>query len=105
MDGLSFLEVSMRVSVFVTRLVEVNKTAMRRIAKAVEEGLCCACMQPLGKGRVVRGLHMTCLKATYRAIAAGKCTEDERVQEGKMLSKTKGGRKPSNPVTVDLASK
>lgn len=93
----------MRVSIFVARQVEVKQIAMRRIAKAEAENLCCACMLPRGDGRIVRGLHINCLKATYKAIAAGKCTEDERVQEGKLLTKAKSGRKPSNPVTVDLA--
>jgi len=93
----------MRVAVFVARWVEVKQTAMRRIAKAEAEGLCCACMLPKGDGRIVRGCHMACLKATYKAIASGLCTDDERVQEGKLLTKAKSGRKLSNPVSIDLA--
>ena len=92
----------MRVSVTRVEWIEVNREARKRIAKCEAEGLCCACLQPLDQTRVIRGCHYKCAKATYRAILAGKCTDEERVKEGKWLEHGKTGRKPSNPVSVEL---
>ena len=90
--------------VFEKRWVAVRKTAKDRIAKCEKDGLCVACMEKIAEGeRSMRGMHMRCYFATARAIRTGKTTEEERMREGKMLEAQSGGRKPANPVTLDLA--
>lgn len=91
----------MQVLIQTYRYVKVKKEAMDRLAKAAREGLCVACMQPLGQSRVIRGCHQACWKATKRAVDKGKYTEDQRIAEGKLLNAESGGRPPSNPVTIE----
>ena len=82
--------------------VTLKKAAVERLSAAEKDGLCVACMKPLDSTRTVRGCHERCLKATTRAIAQGLCTEEQRISEGKLLTADPGGRRPSNPVTVEL---
>jgi hypothetical protein len=90
---------------FVTekRFVEMNAAAQQRVEHASKNGLCVACLQPLDGDRPIRGCHVRCHRATLRAIERGDTTELSRVLEGKFLTKHKGGRKPSNPVTKDVS--
>lgn len=90
----------MRVKIIVARWVVMDREAKLRINKCDKEGLCYACMKPL-YGRVVRKCHEKCARATYRAIARGDFTDNERVAEGKWAEADPGGRKPSNPVTIE----
>ena len=85
-----------------TKLIKASKTAQQRIAM-VDQGFCLGCLQLLNDEKPISGLHPKCHRATLRAIAAGKTTRDERVREGKMLPRGKAGRKPSNPVTIELS--
>lgn len=91
----------MKVRVFVTRWIQMKRSAVARIAKCEKEGLCTACLQPLGESRVVRGCHEKCARATYRAIERGEMTDEQRVADGKWLEASQRGPKPSNPVTVE----
>jgi hypothetical protein len=91
----------MQIAIQTLRYITLKKAAMNRIAMAERDKLCCACLQPLGDSRVIRGCHERCVKATKRAVAAGKFTEDERIAQGKILSASSGGRKPSNPVSIE----
>lgn len=75
---------------------------MDRLIKAREQHLCVACMQPLDGDTPIRGCHVRCHRATLRAIERGETTEVERVNEGKLLPAKKGGRKRSNPVSMDV---
>ena len=75
--------------------------AKRRVSKAKAEGLCVACLKP-ASGRMIRGCHFNCYRATLRAIERGLTSEQERVSEGKMLPVGTTGRKPKNPVTLDV---
>ena len=84
------------------RYIEVKKSVRDRLARAEKECLCVACLEPLD-GRVVRGCHERCHKATMRAIDAGLTTEIERVSEGKLLEMGKRGRKPTNLVSKELS--
>jgi hypothetical protein len=93
----------MRVSVRSIEWVEITRIVRMAIARLQVEGKCLACCQPLGDGKVVRGCHEKCAKATYRAIAAGKTTDAKRVEEGKWLPAETGGRKPTNPVSIELS--
>ena len=83
------------------RYVKVKKTAIERIAKAESEGLCLACLEPIGESRVVRMCHERCARATQRAIERGDFTEAERIASGKYGASSPGGRPPSNPVTLE----
>jgi hypothetical protein len=86
------------------KLIHMKKSALERLAKAEREKLCVACMKPLGTSRVIRGCHEACWKATKRAVAAGKFTEEDRIAEGKILAPASGGRNPINPVSIEAAS-
>jgi predicted aldo/keto reductase-like oxidoreductase len=97
------LEHPMRFLVKVAKYIQMDKAALDRISLAQKKNLCVACMKPVGNGRVIRGCHEACWKATKRAVAAGKFTEEERIAEGKILECLPGGRAPSNPVSVEAA--
>jgi hypothetical protein len=95
----------MRVQVFSIGFVEMKRSAVQRVAKCQAEKLCCSCLQPLIPGqRVVRGCHLNCAKATYRAIEAGKLTDDGQVEAGEWLPRENGGRKPTIPVSKKASS-
>lgn len=92
----------MIVEVFTKRLVTVKREAKERIEKCQREGLCLACMEPLGDGPLLRGVHQACYHATFRAVRAGKTTWEQRVAEGK-AGQPRSGRKPTNPVSAEFA--
>jgi hypothetical protein len=104
MDAFNNVESPMQLMIKVLKIIHMKKSALDRLAKAEREKLCVACMKPLGESRVIRGCHESCWKATKRAVAAGKFTEEQRVQEGKMLPAASGGRNPVNPVSIEAAS-
>ncbi len=81
----------------------MRKAAKERIAKCKRENLCVACMEPFtNKDEVaIRGCHVRCYHATYRAIRRGKFTAEQRVRAGKLLEAKNRGRKPSNPVSLE----
>lgn len=82
----------------------MRKSAKERIERCIREGLCAACLQPFEEGeRSIRLNHVRCYHATRRAIKAGKTTDEERIAEGKILRSQEGGRRPSNPVSIDLS--
>ncbi len=102
MDGIHNWRNAMHVVVTENRFIEVKKSIVERLRKASHEGLCVACMQPLDSTRTIRGCHERCHKATMRMIEVGKTTEADRVSQGKLLEKCQPGRKPSNPVTLEV---
>jgi hypothetical protein len=73
----------------------------KKIEKCTRLGICLTCGEPLGD-RVVRGVHDACAKTTYRAIRNGLTTDEERVEAGKWLPRSRSGRPPSNPIIVEL---
>ncbi len=92
----------MQVAVFEARWIQVRKSARDRLAKCKHENLCPACMQSFAEGETtIRGVHVRCYHATRRAIQAGKFTEQERIQAGKLLEPGPKGRPPSNPVSLE----
>lgn len=94
----------MRVSFLRVEWLEMKRSAVARVEKCRRENLCVACMESLdGEKRVLRGCHERCHAATMRAIARGDVSEESRISDGKLLEKSPGGRKPSNPVTVELS--
>lgn len=94
----------MQVAVFEKRWIEVRKAARERIAKCEKESLCVACLGQLkANEHTIRGCHVKCYHATYRAIREGKMTDAERVAAGKLLENQPKGRKPSNPVSVEAS--
>lgn len=94
----------MKVAVWEVRYVDMKRNAKQRIAKAEREGLCVACMEPLGDGVVKRGCHEKCYAATRRAIKRGVWTLSDRLAEGKLLEYSTPGRKPTNPVSIEAAN-
>jgi len=93
----------MRVALIEIGYIEVKRSAKQRLAKAEDEKLCVACMKPLGEGRVKRGCHERCYRATLRAIEKGQLTLADRLADGKILEAGDGGRRPSNPVSIEAA--
>lgn len=90
----------MRIQTFIQGFVDMKKSAVQRVAKCQREGLCCSCEQPLIPGeKVVRGCHLRCAKATYRAIESGRLTDDGQVSAGEWLPASPGGRPPSLAVS------
>ena len=81
-------------------MVRLKRGAIARIERCETEGLCVACLRPLGKSRVIRGCHESCRKLTQDRIEKGEWTEEGRIAEGKLLP-PKPGRRPSNPVTLE----
>lgn len=92
----------MRALVMEKRYVIVTPAGKRRITRCEKEGLCVACLQPMDGEKGVRGMHSRCSKATWRLINEGTTTEADRVAAGKMLEKAQPGRKPTNPVVLDI---
>ena len=85
------------------KLVTISRKAIARISKAMSDGLCFACLEPLGDSPAKRHCHERCYRATLRAVEKGQTTIDERVSEGKLAGDSENrGRPPSNPVTVEL---
>jgi hypothetical protein len=93
----------MRVRIATEGWINVDRKAVQHIARCQANDLCLACEQPLGDSRVLRGCHERCCKATYRGIKSGKTTEQERMELGKLLPAESGGRRATNPVSVELA--
>lgn len=86
--------------------VKVTPEGQERLVLCDTKNLCCACLGAFSDGDVqVRGMHDRCSKATWRMIDAGKTTEKERMEQGKMRAKATPGRKPTNPVTKELAGR
>lgn len=81
-------------------MIKLSPSGMARTRKCSRDGLCHACLLPAGPGRMIRGNHESCRKLQQIAIARGELTEDGLVRDGKILP-SKGGRKPSNPVTIE----
>ena len=91
----------MQVAISEVCFVTLGKAAQRRIAKAKQENLCVACLEPIGDARVVRGCHERCYRATMNAVKAKRFSLNDRIMQGKILEKDEGGRPPSNPVTKE----
>ena len=83
----------------------MEKEAARKVEIALDARRCLACDEEVPEDRrYLRGLCEGCHRATLRAIARGDFTEEERIKKGKLLAKATGGRKPTNPVTIDARS-
>ena len=60
----------------------------------------------IAKGAVVRrGLCNACYRAFARYKKARKVTQSDLIREGKLLPISKGGRKPANSFTKELANR
>lgn len=92
----------MQFRVFESRFITVKRAAVERVTKCEKEGLCCGCLRPVDPLAARRGLCGGCYHATRRAINSGKTTEQKQMADGRMLESKPSGRKPSNPVSVDV---
>lgn len=84
-------------------VMTVLRAGKARRDKAAKGGLCVACLEPLDDTRTVRGCHERCYRATLNAVAKGLTTIEERIRAGKLLERETAGRKPVNPVSVELS--
>ena len=79
------------------------KQAAERVEKAEENGLCLACLEPLGRSdRQIRGVHDTCYKALMRACKRGDVTEQDLIRQGRLFAAKKAGRKPNHKALKGL---
>lgn len=84
----------------------MRKAAIERVENCKKNNLCVGCLKELEPDqRVVRGLCMSCYHATMRFIRAGKVTDRQRVNAGKLLPAKSGGRPVTCPITAELGSK
>lgn len=83
--------------------VRISEHGLKRVTALLAEGKCVACEEPLLGQTPKCGQCPTCYQAARRAIDARKISRSELIREGKMLAPSKGGRKPSNKFTRELA--
>ncbi len=84
--------------------IRVPKEARERRERLVAEGRCIGCEEAVTEGvRVRRGLCSTCYATAMNHIRKGKITEAELMRQGYLLPPKKGGRKPTNKFTKQLA--
>lgn len=88
--------------------VNVPTAVQKRRDDLIADGRCIACEEKLvpdknGKINVRRGQCVACYSATRRNLDKRRVTKSELVREGKLLTPTKGGRKPRNEFTKQLA--
>ncbi len=97
-------EIVMVVKHMETKRIRVPKEARERRDQLVEDGRCIGCEEPLAEGtRVTRGLCATCYATAMNHIRKGRITEAELMRLGYLLPPKKGGRKPTNKFTKQLA--
>jgi hypothetical protein len=92
----------MRVCVKSIRWVEMKRAVLQRVSRLQAECKCLVCECSLVGRKSIRGDCEPCYRATLRAVNKGETTDEKRVEDGKWLATEKPGRKPSNPVTVEL---
>lgn len=84
--------------------IRLSKDAVERVAKLTSEHRCLGCEEKLVDGeRVTCGQCQTCYNAACHAIAKKRVKRADLIREGKMLAPQKGGRKPANDFTANLA--
>ena len=94
----------MRVAVMKRVWVDMEKAALKRLAKAEAEGLCPACLEVFKEGEArKRGVHVRCYHAMYRAIRAKEASDEDLVAKGFILEASSGGRPRSNPISIAIA--
>lgn len=86
--------------------IRISAEAEKRRDRLLKEGRCLGCEKKLESGEVVRrGQCVACYGATLRGIAKRRFTQSDMIREGKWLKRSKGGRKPTNPYTQDIAKR
>lgn len=89
---------------FVVATVQMTPAGKARRDKLLSEGKCLGCEKKLPQDEQVRaGQCECCYTAMLRAEKAGKVKRASLIREGKALPRAKGGPKPSNPFTQELA--
>lgn len=84
--------------------VRIPADIQKRVEKLQADGKCLGCERKLETDEQVRcGDCDACYQAAIRAIDKKKITRKKLIESGKMLPPSKGGRKPSNPFTQELA--
>lgn len=86
--------------------VRLSEEVMAARKERVKKRICLACGEPIKDGSpVTRGNHRDCYSAQWRQVDDGKESWEELVKQGKVLPPGTPGRKPTNPVTVEYASR
>lgn len=83
--------------------VKVTDSVFSRIREMQGER-CLGCEREFTAGeKIVRGCCVTCYAAIRRAIQSRRISERELIREGRILAATKGGRRPQNAISRELA--
>lgn len=95
----------MFVHVATRAMVKITEHVQKRVSECTAKRQCLGCQVTFGSSqKVVRGCCVTCYTAINRAIARGSVSEREMIKQGKLLPATRGGRRPTNPMSQELAS-
>lgn len=99
-------EVIYQESETVAKTVRVPDAVLVERDRLLSDGCCIGCRAKIAKGAVVRrGLCNVCYRAFARYKKARKVTQSDLIREGKLLPISKGGRKPANSFTKELADR
>jgi NifB/MoaA-like Fe-S oxidoreductase len=84
--------------------VRVTEEGQARVERLTAENRCLGCeAEHQAEAKVTCGQCATCYPASMRAIRNKQTTRSQLIRDGKMLPPTKGGRKPANKFTQELA--
>ena len=98
------IEVVLREETETMTAVKVTAEGRSRVEELTAAGKCLGCERETATDETVRcGLCNACYQGALNAIARGKTDRKALIRHGKMLPPTKGGRKPANKFTQELA--
>lgn len=89
----------------VAKRVNVADAVARKRDEQVAKGECLGCDRKVADARYRCGLCPSCYQAVNRAVSRGAVTRSELMREGKLLPKSKGGRKPRLKLSVELSKR
>lgn len=94
------------VPVYEMRMVTVtlNRKVMERRARLIKQRRCLGCEVEIADGEaVIRGLCSSCYQSARYYISKRRVTQEQLIQDGKMLPTGKRGRHPKSGLARELA--
>jgi len=74
--------------------------------KLVSDGCCLGCKRKfVGQEKQTRGQCQSCYQGTIRTVRSGDITIEELIREGRLLERSRPGRKSANPYLQELADR
>ena len=96
------------VSVCEIRMVTVtlNRKASERRTRLLKQRKCLGCEMELTEAQsVIRGLCSSCYQSARYYMTKRKTTQEQLIQDGKMLPVGKRGRRPKSAIARELSQK